>query len=133
MSARRGAPWYVPHRMAPQLTKIGLQLLPWPGLKPHRRFPALSQRLPPALNRLLHCPLADANAFLILQLLPHHLGVAVVLPELLPQPLVASIQLAGSVHRCVRLLLPQSQITAHCVAGDPQLPGNCPLTPATLQ
>ena len=80
----------------PQLTEVSLQLLSGPRLVAHRRLGALPQRLPPGLHYTLHRPLAHPDPLLFQQLLPQHLDVAVVLLELLLQPLPVAIELAGA-------------------------------------
>ena len=117
----------------PQLTKVRLQLLAGPRLIAHRRLGTLPQRLPPGLHRPLHRPLAHPDPLLFQQLLPQHLSVAVVLLELLLQPLQVAVELAGAIGRAVRLPLPQGQVTVHRVTRDAQLRRDPPSAPASLQ
>ena len=117
----------------PQLTKVGLQLLSGPRLVAHGRLSALPQRLPPGLHRTLHRPLAHTDPLLFQQLLPQHLGVAVVLLELLLQPLAVAVELAGAMVRAVRLPFPQGQVSAHRLTRDAQLRSDTPPAPAPLQ
>ena len=117
----------------PKLTEVSLQLLSGPGLVAHRRLRALPQRLPPGLHRTFHRPLAHTDPLLFQQLLPHHLGVAVVLLKLLLQPLPVAIELAGAIGRAVRLPFPQGQVSAHRVTRDAQFCRDPPTAPAPLQ
>ena len=117
----------------PQLTEVSLQLLSGPRFVAHRRLSALPQRLPPGLHRPLHRPLTHTDPLLFQQLLPQHLGVAVVLLELLLQPLPVAIELAGAIGCAVRLPLPQGQVSVHRVTRDAQLRRDPPAAPATLQ
>ena len=92
-----------PANLYPQLTKVSLQLFAWPGFVAHRRLTALAQRFSPRLHRSLDGAQAHPDSLLFQQLLPHHLGVAVVLLELLLQPLPVAIELASAVRCAVRL------------------------------
>ena len=71
-----------PHQY-PRLSKFALQLPAWAGLVANGGLTALVHRLPPDP----HCPLDGAQAHLdalvLEQLLADHLGIAVVLFELL--------------------------------------------------
>ena len=100
----------------PQLTKVGLQLLAWPGLVANRGLTALAQRLSPGLHGPLDGAQAHHDALVFEQLLPHHLGVAVVLLKLLLQPLAVFIQLATAAAAVVGLPIAKVPVSAHGVA-----------------
>jgi hypothetical protein len=117
----------------PQLPEIRLQLLSRWRLVAHRRLTALPQRLAPGLHRPFHRPQAHPDPLLFHQLLPHHLGIAVVLLELLLQPLPVPIQLPGAIGAAIRLPLTQPQVAIQRVARDPQLRRDSPPAPAPLQ
>lgn len=71
--------------------------------------PFLGQRLTPGPHRTLLPAQSHRDALLLHQLLPHHLAVAVVLLELLLQPLPVPIDLARAVGSAVRLPAPSAR------------------------
>lgn len=77
---------------------------------------ALAQRFPPALHRTLHGPETEPDALLLEQFLADHLGFAVMLLELLLQPLALFVQLTAAAGAVVGLPLSQGCIAADGVA-----------------
>jgi hypothetical protein len=93
-------------------------------LEAHRRG-ALGEHLASQVgDGPFHDAQADVDPELPLQLLPHDVAVAPVLPESISEPLGVLRQSAGARWRPVRLPPPLAHVPAHRVAAATQLRGN---------
>ena len=114
----------------PQLAEVHLQLVPGRRLEPHRR-PRRGRQLPPQRrHRALDRPQADAQAMLPLEVLPHHVGVALVAPEPLREPALQPIQRRGALRRPVGRPAARREVAPHRHVAAAQLRRDPPHAPA---
>ena len=125
-----------PHPLAPdrhpRLAEVDLQLPTRRRLEPQRRLRLRPQLPPMRRHRPLHRAQARLHAQLARQLLAHHLRVAPMPEEALPQPRVQPVQLAAAPRPAVRRPAVRLQVPPHRVPTAAELPRNPPRSPTQL-
>jgi hypothetical protein len=113
------------HRDRP---KVDLQLLAGRRLKTHAGPRLGPQRLAQRRDRTLHCAQRHRDRVLTHKVLAHHIAVAAVLPEALPQPFIEPIETSPAARLANRHPATHRKIALDRIPAAPQLAGK-PLRP----
>lgn len=112
----------------PRVAKVDLHLISRRRLKPNRRALLRLQLPTPMLHPKLHRTKPNDDPMFARQFLAHHIGVAAMAEEALPQPIVQPVK-RGPPHRFAK---PLAQIPTHRVARVPEFLRQSLRSPAKL-